>query len=175
MGLSPLKVMKINFKPKYLDIKNCKALLPKDEFNIVVQQVDKYLEEINNVDSDQVGLVDTLIKQNKKSVGKPSRLILSQNIIDVCLSVLSISGDNKVKTLNGIIGVLTNEPSKLHLEFNNEKGTYWKVIIPIQFLLKGWGDADKGYKSYHHTIAENITCSSHTNSIWNECKISKAA
>lgn len=148
--------MKIKFKPKYLDINNCVALLPKDEFNIVVQQVDKYLEEINNVDSDQVGLVDALIKQNKKSVGKPSRLLLSQNIIDICLSVLSISGDNKVKTLNSIIGVLTNEPSKLHLEFNNEKGTYWKVIIPIQFLLKGWGDADKGYQCYHHTIAENI-------------------
>lgn len=40
--------MKINFKPKYLDAKNCVALLPKDEFNIVVQQLDKYLESINS-------------------------------------------------------------------------------------------------------------------------------
>lgn len=148
--------MKIRFTPKYLDIKNCKALLPKDESDIVVQQVDQYLESINNGESGHAGLIDELIEHNKKSVGEPFRLFISQNLIDVCLSVISISGVNKVSTLNSVIDVLVREPSKLQLEFNNEKGTYWKVIIPLQFLLKGWGEADKGYQCYHHTIVENI-------------------
>ena len=127
MGLSPLKVMKINFKPKYLDIKNCKALLPKDEFNIVVQQVDKYLEEINNVDSDQVGLVDALIKQNKKSVGKPSRLILSQNI-DV----------SRVRLRSDDWEDFSRMPRRLrHLRFTSQKIPPIIHLLPIRTNVMG--------------------------------------
>ena len=143
-------------KLKYLDESNCKELLPKDEFNIVVLQLDQYLENINQGGSGDTGLVDALIKINKDTIGKSSRLYLKENLIDIGLSVVCIAGDNRVRTLNSSIPVLMNEPSKLHLEYNNEKGTYWKLIIPLQYLLKGWGDANKGYQCYHHTIVENI-------------------
>lgn len=143
-------------KLKYLDQPNCKALLPKDEFNIVVHQLDEYLENINNGGSGHAGLIDELIQHNKKSTGKQYRLREGSNLIDVCLSVVSITGDKKVRTLNSAIDVSPREPSKLHLEFNNEKGTYWKIIIPIQYLIKNWGDANKGFQGYSHVIAENI-------------------
>lgn len=130
--------------------------MPKDEYRIVVQQLDEYLENINKGGSGHVGFIDGLIEHNKKSAGKISRLVISDNLIDVCLSVISISGKNRVRTLNAVVDVIVNEPCKLQLEYNNEKGTYWKVIIPLQYLLKGWGDASKGYQCYHHTIVENI-------------------
>ena len=130
---------------KYLEGSNCKALLPKDEFNIVIRQLDEYLENINQGGSGYAGLIDELIQHNKKSVGKLFRLLQRPNLIDIGLSVLSITGDNRVRTLNSSIPVLGNEPCKLHLEYNNENGTYWKIIIPLQYLLKGWGDANKGY------------------------------
>ena len=88
----------MNFK--YLDINNCKALLPKDEYNIVVQQVEKYLENINSGGSGHKGLIDALIKKNKDSKKEQFRLYQNQNLIDICLSILSKSGSNKVTTFN---------------------------------------------------------------------------
>ncbi len=140
-------------KLTFLDESNCKALLPKDEFTIVLCQLDEYLENINQGGSGHIGLIDNLIQHNKKSTGKLFRLRISPNLIDIGLSVLSITGDNRVRTLNSSIPVLGNEPCKLHLEQNNENGTYWKIIIPLQYLLKEWGNANKGYQCYHHTIA----------------------
>ena len=148
--------LSLTMKLKYLDQSNCKALLPKDEFNIVVHQLDEYLDNINNGGSGHEGLIDELIQHNKKSTGKLFRLIQRPGLIDICLSVVSITGNNRVQTLNSVIKILPNEPIKFQLEFNNENGTYWKVIIPMQYLLKEWGDADKGFQCYHHTIVENI-------------------
>lgn len=143
-------------KIKYLDESNCKALLPSEEYKIVVYQLEEYLDNINNGGSGHAGLIDELIQHNKNSVGKLFRLLQRPNLIDIGLSVILITGDSRVRTLNTSIPVIGNEPCKLHLEYNNENGTYWKIIIPLQYLLKGWGDANKGYQCYHHTIVEKI-------------------
>ena len=57
-------------KYKYLDINNCKALLPKDEYNIVVLQLEQYLEIINIGGTGHKGLIDVLIKYNKDTKKK---------------------------------------------------------------------------------------------------------
>ncbi|MDZ7793605.1 MAG: hypothetical protein U5P10_07925 [Spirochaetia bacterium] len=33
----------------------------------------------------------------------------------------------------------------------------WKTVIPLQYLLKGWGDANRGYQGYSHSIAQNMS------------------
>ena len=37
-----------------------------------------------------------------------------------------------------------------------EDGTFWKTIVPLQFLLKGWGDANDGHQCYVHCISHNL-------------------
>ena len=44
-------------------------------------------------------------------------------------------------------------PARLHTIFVYENGTTKKTIVPLQFLLKGWGDANNGHQCYIHTIS----------------------
>lgn len=48
-------------------------------------------------------------------------------------------------------------PAYLHrIQLYEQNNTIWKVIVPLQFLLKGWGDANEGYQGYIHTITQNF-------------------
>jgi len=47
-----------------------------------------------------------------------------------------------------------------HTALEHENGMRQKATIPLQFLLKGWGDASKGHQCYIHTISENMKAKS---------------
>lgn len=142
-------------KPKYIDKSNCNALLPRQQDAPIVRQLDEYLDNTNKDNSGHEGLIDKLIKHNEQTIGKTLRLYKSPNPIDICLTV------NLTSPIKVGVGCITtdrppNEPIKLHLEFQYENGMNWKIIIPLQYLLKGWGDANDGYQCYVHVIAQNI-------------------
>ncbi len=47
-------------------------------------------------------------------------------------------------------------PSRLHIGLNLNNDLSWKIIVPLQFLLKRWGDANQGHQGYIHTIIHNV-------------------
>ncbi len=44
----------------------------------------------------------------------------------------------------------------LHTVQIYESGLVWKTMVPLQILLKGWGDANKGHQGYVHAISQNM-------------------
>ncbi len=47
-------------------------------------------------------------------------------------------------------------PALHHVFLGYQNGIAHKLIVPLQFLLKGWGDASKGFQGYVHSISENV-------------------
>lgn len=139
-------------KPKYLDVRNCKALLPKHTSIPIERQLEEYLDNTNKGASGHEGIIDELIKHNEKSIGKTLRFYKSSKVFDVSLVVHMARQGFLCTTIDRP----QNEPFKLHLEFAYEDGTHWIITLPLQYLLKGWGDANKGFQCYLHVVAQNI-------------------
>ena len=47
-------------------------------------------------------------------------------------------------------------PALVHTNIQYDNGIFWKTLIPLQFLLKGWGDAASGHQCYVHSISQNM-------------------
>jgi len=139
-------------KPKYLDLRNCKSLLPKHTGIPIERQLEEYLDITNKGTSGHEDIIDELIKHNEKTTGKKSRFYKSVKKFDISI-VIHMARQGFMCTT---IDRPTIEPFKLHLEFAYENGTHWIVTIPLQYLLKGWGDANNGYQCYLHVVAQNI-------------------
>jgi hypothetical protein len=141
-------------KTKYLDTKNCKALLPKHVGIPVERQLDDYLVNINSGGSGHPGLVEKLIQHNEKTIGQSIRLYEMDNAPDLCF-IVRLSNEIKVGIESWTLDQPLNKIVKFHLGFDYASGVHWKIILPLQYLLKGWGDANKDYQCYIHVISEN--------------------
>ena len=61
------------------------------------------------------------------------------------------------KTINTrAIEVHKHRPVLLHINIDFEDGIVWKALVPLQYVLKGWGDANEGHQGYSHTISRNM-------------------
>jgi hypothetical protein len=129
------------------------ALLPSHIGVPLVRKIDNYLDLINTKDEKNRGVVDKLIKYNEKTQGKRygSSRYYNYNIDLSIITDLSKGAFHSITFDRPDTG-----PIKLHLTFLYQDGTNWKIILPLQFLLKGWGDANDGYQCYVHVIKENI-------------------
>lgn len=47
-------------------------------------------------------------------------------------------------------------PAQLHTVLEYGNGTVWKTLVPLQYLLKGWGDANAGHQCYIHSVSKNV-------------------
>jgi hypothetical protein len=141
-------------KSRFLDSRNCHALLPMSPGFPVVQRLDECLHKMNDKDPNFLGLIDDLIEHNKKTSSHPdggNRYIDCK--VDIAIALDEANGNIAVRPprRRGSEG-----PARLHLFFISASGVAWKIIIPLQFLLKGWGDANAGYQCYVHTITQNM-------------------
>jgi hypothetical protein len=140
-------------KTKFLDVRNCHALLPNIPNFPLIKKLDECLEKVNNTPGKIYGFIDSLIRHNQKtSSTKKGSSRLCKSPIDFAQIV-----DFKIGQLQ-----TTSRPSLdlpyavFHLLMQYENGINWKVMIPIQFLLKGWGDANKEHQGYIHVISQNM-------------------
>jgi hypothetical protein len=140
-------------KSRFLDIRNCHELLPKAHGLPMMASLDEYLERINNKEGSQYGSIDSLIRQNEKTLNQK---IGSKRF---CNSPIDIAQGLSIEK-GGVItrAKLRNYPgpAQLHTLFRYENGMTHKTLIPLQYLLKGWGDAGKGYQCYIHSISDNV-------------------
>ncbi len=140
-------------KARFLDTRNCHALLPQGHGLPLAQRLDECLRQINDKHDELRGSIDKLIEHNEKT---RNRTCGSQRYCNSPIEIAQISYlANRVVNTRAINGPGTG-PAKLHTMLVYENGMTWKTIVPLQFLLKGWGDANSGHQCYIHTIAHNL-------------------
>jgi hypothetical protein len=140
-------------KARFLDKRNCHALLPMGHGLPMLQRLDNCLCEINDKQGKYRGLIDKLVEHNKRTFNKErcsGRLLNIHIDIAQALYVLDkgINTEVRERPYPG--------PAQLHTIVQYEGGTSWKTLVPLQYLLKGWGDANSGHQCYVHSISKNV-------------------
>lgn len=143
-------------KLKHISVSNCRLLLP-DLFDMrVLRDFDLYLEEVDNSEVHN-GIIKKLTQKNQITQDKkPWDRLLSYDI-DVCLEL-----NFQTKTSQWRIQDYYAFPEGARTGFNRRveamfslvygDGTRWTFKMPIQYLLKGWGNANEGHQFYVHCI-----------------------
>lgn len=140
-------------KTQYLDAKNCRSLLPEGHGLPLVEYLEDMLKQVNESGGPMKGTVDALINHNKKTQGA------TYGSTRYFKSLLELSQVGYVDSgqIEAQVGMRQQPgPAKLHLKLLYGDRMAWKIIIPLQFLLKWWGDANRGYQGYVHVLAHNL-------------------
>jgi hypothetical protein len=140
-------------KLKYLDVHNYHTLMPPIHGLSLAHRLDECLQGINEKQGELNGSIDALIRRNENTHNLPRG---SQRL---CSSPIEIAQDSNI--VSRIINTRAIEKkrgglAKLHTLNHLENDIIWKTIVPLQFLLKGWGDANSGHQCYIHTISHNM-------------------
>jgi hypothetical protein len=149
-------------KSKYLDMRNCNALLPKSFDVSMMRDFDMYLDALNS-EPNHKGIVERLISHNVKTQNiKFSEDRLLRYDIDVLFTI-----DLEKREIERKIHDYYAQPEFARTGYNLRvlaqfsliygDGTRWTFRMPLQYLLKGWGDANDGYQCYVHTIKYGST------------------
>jgi len=142
-------------KLKYLEAKNCHALLPPGHGLPLARHLEECLHQINNKQGKLNGVIDVLIRRNEKTRN------MTHGSERLCNSPLDIAQGSNVEKRTVIntraIERIWPGPARLHMVMEYNNGIVWKTIVPLQFLLKGWGDANRGHQCYIHTISHNMS------------------
>jgi hypothetical protein len=140
-------------KSRFLDIRNCHELLPRGNGLPLIARLDECLEGINNTQGSLHGSIDSLIRQNEKTCNQK---IGSKRLCNSPIEIGQGSYIEKRIVHTQAVQRMIPGPALLHTVLGYENGMMHKTIVPLQFLLKGWGDAGKDYQCYIHTISENF-------------------
>ncbi len=137
-------------KFKFLNARNCHALLPPSNGLPMLHQLDNCLKGLNDKSN---GLIDALIKQNEKTTGQaPGSKRLINSPFEIAQSGNIPSGTVHTRAIQRN----WQRPALFHSVQFYENQISWKAIVPLQFLLKGWGDAIHGYQCYIQTVSHNM-------------------
>ena len=137
-------------KFKFLNARNCHALLPPSNGLPLLHRLDNCLKGLNEKSS---GLIEALIKQNEKTTGQaPGSKRLINSPFEIAQSGNIPSGTVHTQAIQRN----WQRPALFHSVQFYENQIAWKAIVPLQFLLKGWGDATLGYQCYIQTVSHNM-------------------
>jgi hypothetical protein len=141
-------------KAKFLDLHNCYSLLPPVGRLPTFAQLDECLQGMNTRPGVLAGVIDKLIKQNERTVS----VTTSSDRLMACQLEIAQKSDFENRSVNTrAVERLLAGPALYHSVVGYQNGMVHKRIVPLQFLLKGWGDATKGFQGYVHTISENVS------------------
>ncbi len=154
---------------KYLDKRNCRALLPQIHGLSIARILDDYLQK--EIDKAMPGLIDALIMHNEKTSHlKRGSQRLRNSPVDISLISNINNRDIDVQSIQKPM----IDPSNFLTVLNYENKVSWKTIVPLQFLLKGWGDANRGHQCYMHTISKYESQKINTADIYSDLYTDKA-
>lgn len=143
-------------KVKYLSINNCSALLPPIYKISDIQIFDDYLDELNSHPSHKK-IINKLISRNQYTQDYKVWDRLYEYDIDVCF-IRDVQKNQIRLSIQDYAaypgGARVGANKRVEAQFSNlfPNGTRFTCRVPLQFLLKGWGNADDGYQGYVHTI-----------------------
>jgi predicted GIY-YIG superfamily endonuclease len=136
-------------KTHFVDQRNFFHLLPASGNSLLISRLEHCLQEINR----KCGVIDQLIQQNQNTVNKS---VGTERLVSLSFDIAqAIAADNGGILTQAVIKP-PNAPPFYHCILGYQNGVAHKLIIPLQFLLKGWGDANIGHQCYIHTISGNI-------------------
>ena len=140
-------------KARFVDSRNCHALLPTISKLPLVKRLENCLCDINDKGPKYRGLFNKLLQLNSQSINSPSS---SQRLLETPLDIVQIAyvTDRLINTVGSEFP--DPSPARLHIGLSLNNDLSWKVIVPLQFLLKGWGDANQGHQGYIHSISHNV-------------------
>lgn len=141
---------------KHITLSNCRFLLPALLGTQTIRGLDCYLEEIDN-SKEYKGLIGKLEQCNKITHSKNprgrflisgievsfykdyQRMVHQWQVLDHSISPEGAPAGYDGKT-NAIFSLIAGD------------GTRWTFQMPLQYLLKGWGNANDGHQCYMHCI-----------------------
>ena len=139
-------------KLRFLDDQNCRALLHPMPGLPMVRSLDDYLQqEINDKPGNLHGSVDALIRRNRNTIN------LSHGARRLCNANFDVGQryeEPKKRVLFRAVERESESPALLYTILIYQNGLAWRTVIPLQFLLKGWGDAEQGHQCYVHSVAQ---------------------
>lgn len=141
-------------KTRFLDARNCHALLPPWQGLPIAQRLEQCLHQINEENGPLRGSIDNLIKHNERtrSASRGSKRLV-ESPVEIAQGAFLADGSINTRA----IARPDRGPAKLHTILIAEDRPLWKTIVPLQFLIKGWGDANSGHQCYVHTISHNLS------------------
>ena len=150
-------------KFEFLHINSCQQLLPRD-FNSVslMRELDDYLRYLNEMYRAPEGsLIDRLVQRNINS----SNLEYSARLLRYDMDVGQHFDKRTKKVSHEVKEYFRCEELKrsesdqrivIHFHYTLEDGTEWTFSVPLQVLLKGWGDVEKGFQCYCHSLSNGV-------------------
>lgn len=143
-------------KFKNISASNCRVLLPGLFDMRILRDFDTYLEEVDN-SKERNGIIRKLIQKNEVTQGKKPWDRFLRHDIEVCYEMNfqtkavqwriqdygafpEFARSGMDRKINGMFSLIY------------EDGTRWTFKVPLQYLLRGWGDANDGYQCYTHCI-----------------------
>lgn len=144
----------MNFE--FLSLRNCRSILPPDEIiSRRLGEFDRFLGRVNS-SSEEQGLITRLMRMSQnQSGGLGERLLKYDADIGLEYDERSDRLEFQVKPYYKHHDLRRPEPDqRVVAQFwtTYADGTRWGYKVPLQVLLKHWGDAGEGYMCYMHTI-----------------------
>ena len=129
-------------KLKFLDAKNCHALLPKGNVAKIQQKLELCLEQINgaatlnNKPNLSRNCIDNMIEHNKKTKDKlRGRNRNYRSNLEIAIALNYYDDSIQVRVVEAEPPI--HQIALLHIIKSYDNGSTWKIILPLQFLLKG--------------------------------------
>jgi hypothetical protein len=139
-------------EPRYVDLRNCNALLPNIDNLPFAAQLESSLCGINDNDLKYLGFFHKLLRQNASTISSPSS---TSRFAWTQLNIVQIAYVATREINTQAVEFPYANPISLHMGLALNSELSWKIIVPLQYLLKGWGDANKGHQGYVHSITHN--------------------
>jgi len=140
-------------KSRFLDLRNCHVLLPSGNGLRLLPRLDVCLKGINDSPGILHGSIDMLIKKNQKTINKANS---SKRLIKSPIEIAQHANFETRLIHTQALEKRFPGPALLHTYLGYKNGINHKTVVPLQFLLKGWGDAIRGYQCYVHTISDDF-------------------
>lgn len=140
-------------KTKFLNTQNCHALLPNAGNLPIIRKLEECLQGINKQPGQLSGSIEALVHHNEKTLNKT---IGSKRLRLLPINI-AINSDISKRDIH--ITAMTGPESpyaKFHLSLQFDNGILWKIVVPLQYLLRGWGDANAGHQGYIHTVSQHM-------------------
>lgn len=143
-------------KLKYLAPQNCKAILPKFVDTHLLKDFDKFLDELNDYEL-QKGIVEKLVKRNQRTQSQKVWDRYLYHDIEISFLADYRTGETRWHLQDNIENPENARPKSnqvVNVMFSivQTNGFRWTFKVPLQYLLKGWGDANEGHQVYVHCI-----------------------
>lgn len=148
---------------KYIDINSLQKILGNyypDNIYSFAKNLDSWLTTINDhpnaYSKEEKGIPDRLLAHNLRKKRRPNF-----DLLNIDVNVIHSIDLESQRSTTSIQLRFKDAPNKrrkedqrvvLHIQIKYPESTQWLISLPLQAVMKGWGDVEDGYMGYSHSI-----------------------